>query len=181
MGLSVCYGIVEEHRGAIRADNVADGARFTVTLPVGAAEPDATSLENSPEIVIRAERQLALVVDDEVPLVNLQVDLLSDLGIDAVGVHSGHDAIEYLKANEVDLVISDVRMPGDIDGIKLYEWINRNRPKLTDHFIFVSGDMIGMKCGEFFLNSTVRRIEKPFLWDEYSKLVKDAIGRKEAA
>ena len=45
-------------------------------------------------------------------------------------------------------------MPGAVDGIQLYEWVTPNRPELTSRFLFVSGDMIGMNVGEFFLKST---------------------------
>jgi two-component system, NtrC family, sensor kinase len=179
LGLSVCYGIIEEHKGSIRAENSEAGAHFTISLPIGDIQAEPEIEEEPEDEPATVERQRGLVVDDEVPLVNLQIDFLSDIGVDAVGVNSGQEAIDYLKSNEVDVVISDVRMPGAVDGIQLYQWINSNRPALSERFIFVSGDMIGMKCGEFFLNSTARRIQKPFLWDEYSNLVKDAIGNRE--
>ncbi|HWN11681.1 MAG TPA: response regulator [Pyrinomonadaceae bacterium] len=120
----------------------------------------------------------ALVVDDEVSLVHLQTSFLSDIGIEGVGVYSGIEAIHYLQSHQVDLIISDVRMPGAVDGVKLYDWISQNRTEMLNRFLFVSGDMIGMNAGDFFLTSTVPRIQKPFLWDDYSLLVQQLLGNE---
>ena len=120
----------------------------------------------------------ALVVDDEVSLVHLQTSFLSDIGVEGVGVYSGIEAIHFLQSNEVDLIISDVRMPGAVDGVKLYEWIGQHRPAMLNRFLFVSGDMIGMNAGDFFQTSTVPRVQKPFLWDDYSILVQQLLGNE---
>jgi two-component system NtrC family sensor kinase len=175
LGLSVCYGIVEEHGGAIRAENWEQGARFIITLPTG--DPDALakpSEKKGDACQVRREYRV-LVVDDEEPLVGLQISFLTDIGITADGVNSGAEAILFLQANRVDMVISDVRMPGTVDGIQLYQWIERNRPELVKRFLFVSGDMIGMNIGEFFLKCTASRIQKPFDWDDYSRLVRQML------
>ena len=122
------------------------------------------------------QKYTALVVDDEEPLVMMQTSFLADIGIEATGVNSGAEAILYLQSHHVDLVISDVRMPGAVDGFKLYEWIGLNRPHLLNRFLFVSGDMLGINSNDFFLTSSARRIQKPFLWDDYSSLVEQILG-----
>ncbi|HEX6187252.1 MAG TPA: ATP-binding protein [Pyrinomonadaceae bacterium] len=175
LGLSVCYGIVEEHNGSITADNREQGARFVIVLPVG-PEDIFSDPRQEPASTPAVSKKKALVIDDEELLVNLQTSFLSDLGIAPHGVNSGTEAIAYLQQNKVDLVISDVRMPGAVDGIQLYEWVARNRPELTSRFLFVSGDMIGMNVGEFFLESTAARIQKPFAWDDYERTVRQLLG-----
>ena len=117
------------------------------------------------------QKYTALVVDDEEILVAMQTSFLADMGVAAAGAQSGADAILYLQSNQVDLVISDVRMPGTVDGMQLYEWVGRNQPNLLKRFLFVTGDMIGISVSEFFLKSTAPRIQKPFMWDDYSRLV----------
>jgi signal transduction histidine kinase len=175
LGLSVCYGIVEEHQGSIRAENWEQGARFVILLPKGDTSllMQATEKEHNMEQVPR--KYSALVVDDEEILVTMQTSFLADIGVEAAGVQSGAEAILYLQSNQVDLVISDVRMPGTVDGIQLYEWVGRNRPNLLKRFLFVSGDMIGINVSEFFLKSTAPRIQKPFMWDDYSRLVQQML------
>ena len=175
LGLSVCYGIVEEHYGSIRAENWEQGARFTILLPIGQAAAPVEVAEQTEETKQLPQKYKALVVDDEVPQVNMQKSFLADIGVEADGVYSGAEAILYLQSHQVDLVISDVRMPGAVDGIKLYEWVGRNRPDLLKQFLFVSGDMIGMNGGDFFLKSTALRIQKPFIWDDYSRVVRQML------
>jgi signal transduction histidine kinase len=175
LGLSVCYGIVEEHYGSIRAENWEHGARFTIFLPVGRPTELRKGKVQKQEPLQPRQKFKALVVDDEEPLVGMQTAFLAEMGVEAAGVCSGAEAIDYLLSNQVDLVISDVRMPGAVDGIKLYEWVGLNRPNLLKRFLFVSGDMIGMNSGDFFLKSTALRIQKPFVWDDYSCLVQQML------
>jgi two-component system NtrC family sensor kinase len=176
LGLSVCYGIIEEHEGAIHAENWERGARFIITLPLGNPGALRKSAEKQAESCEVQQKHRVLVVDDEEALVDLQTSFLADIGVEADGVKSGAEAILYLQAHQVDLVISDVRMPGAVDGIQLYQWIERNRPELLNSFLFVSGDMIGMNIGQFFLKCTARRIQKPFAWDDYSSLVRQMLS-----
>jgi|GEM_PF-2562451 len=176
LGLSVCYGIVEEHQGSIRAENWEQGAHFTILLPKGDASVLTQPPEREEDMEQVSQKYKALVVDDEEVLVNMQTSFLADLGVEAAGAHSGADAIVYLQSNQVDLIISDVRMPGAVDGIQLYEWVGRNRPDLLKQFLFVSGDMIGINVSDFFLKCTAPRIQKPFIWDDYSRLVQQMLG-----
>lgn len=178
LGLSVCYGIVEEHQGSIQAANWEQGAHFTISLPQGdPAALSETAKKDEPEQTSPDRRKYkALVVDDEKMLVEMQTTFLADIGVEAAGAFSGAEAITYLQSNQVDLVISDVRMPGEVDGIQLYEWVGRNQPNLLKRFLFVSGDMIGINVSEFFLKSTAPRIQKPFMWDDYSRLVEQILG-----
>jgi signal transduction histidine kinase/CheY-like chemotaxis protein len=175
LGLSVCYGIVEEHYGSIRAENWEQGARFTILLPVGQPTALRQGEVEKQETKQSPRKFKALVVDDEQPLVGMQTLFLAEIGVDAAGANSGAEAIRYLESNQVDLVISDVRMPGAVDGIKLYEWVGVNRPNLLRRFLFVSGDMMGMNGGEFFLKSTALRIQKPFVWDDYTRVVQQIL------
>ena len=171
LGLSVCYGIVEEHYGSICANNWEQGARFTILLPIGQVTTLKQVAEHKEETKQSPQKYKALVVDDEASLVTMQTSFLADIGVEADGVHSGAEAILYLQSHQVDLVISDVRMPGAVDGIQLYEWVGQNRPNLLNQFLFVSGDLLGVNGGEFFLKSTAPRIQKPFKWDDYSRQV----------
>ncbi|HWP44120.1 MAG TPA: hybrid sensor histidine kinase/response regulator [Blastocatellia bacterium] len=175
LGLSVCYGLVQEHHGEIRAENWEQGARFTVILPVGkqadVKEPEASPQEKAPP----RKNYHALIVDDECMIVKLQASFLTSLGIESTGVSSGEEAIEFLRNNSANLVISDIRMPGDVDGIQLYDWIAKNRTELQNRFIFVTGDSVGINTSDVFKGVSVPRIEKPFKLQEYSRVVQQIL------
>jgi len=175
LGLSVCYGIVKEHRGEIRAENLAKGARFVVTLPRGDLAAATKPKEARAHLRLPGKKFQALVVDDEEPLVRLQCAFLSSLGMEVAGRRSGEEAVRYLTEHAVDIVVSDVRMPGSVDGPELYEWVRANRAELSHRFLFVSGDLIGLNTSEFFLDTTVPCLQKPFKFDDYVDAIRQVL------
>lgn len=85
-----------------------------------------------------------LLVEDEV-LVRLAIsDYLQECGFKVYEAGTAAEAIEILESNEaaIDLVFSDVRMPGEMDGFGLATWIRAHRPGLP--VILTSAD--GKKC-----------------------------------
>jgi DNA-binding NtrC family response regulator len=73
-----------------------------------------------------------LIVEDEVLLRFLTAEALQDSGLEVQEAGSAAEAIEILEADPgaIDLVFSDVRMPGSINGIGLLRWARTNRPAL---------------------------------------------------
>jgi hypothetical protein len=71
------------------------------------------------------------------------------MGIEATAAGTGDEALRYLQAHRVDLVICDVRMPADTDGIQVYEWIQRNQPGLIRRFLFATGDLVGLNLDDW--------------------------------
>ena len=70
-----------------------------------------------------------LVVEDEVLVRMVVSDYLRDCAFHVVEAGSGDEAIQILEAGiEVDIVFSDVHMPGEIDGFALSHWVRRARP-----------------------------------------------------
>lgn len=178
LGLSVCYGIVHEHHGEIRAENWERGARITVILPAG----DPTTLHSKKEAaptpaagVNPAHKPQALIVDDEEMLQRLQVSYLSKMGMYGVGVSTGEAAVRYLEDHKVDVVISDVRMPGPIDGIQLFHWVRKNRPELLHRFLLTSGALIEADDSLHSVDASVPRIRKPFRFNDYARAVRQVM------
>ncbi|MDO8836081.1 MAG: ATP-binding protein, partial [Vicinamibacterales bacterium] len=180
LGLSICHGIVREHRGEIRARNWEQGACVEVRLPravVPLARPAAAAPSDAAATAQMAGVQrTALVVDDEEMLLSMQVAFLRRMGIAAVTASTGQAAVRYLSDQSVDVIVSDVRMPGPVDGVKLFEWVVEHRPHLASRFILVSGDLLGMHAGGFTANRTVRTIGKPFRFAEYAEAIRQALA-----
>jgi DNA-binding NtrC family response regulator len=85
-------------------------------------------------------RYTVLIVDDEPVIRGFLYDYLSESGFNPLTVASGDEAVELLqKEISVDLVFSDVRMPGTLDGFGLAQWVMEHRPGLP--VILASGDL----------------------------------------
>ncbi len=121
LGLAITRHLVELHGGSIEAASPGDqqGATFTVTLPLllgparvpvsaEPAEPEAASLEG-----LRI-----LLVDDEDDAREAMAVLLRQAGADVIAVPSAPQALEALEKQKLDVLLSDIAMPGE-DGYAL--------------------------------------------------------------
>jgi len=160
LGLSVSYGILEEHGGRLAVQSRRGETVFTVELPVGS--PATTVSETAPRLDLpRGDGHVALVVEDEPSVLDLVVALLEEVGwsVDVAG--GGRAALEHVARRTYDLIISDVRMP-DGDGQELYAGVRERAPALARRFIFITGDTANVEAWGSLEGTGVPVIEKPF-------------------
>jgi DNA-binding NtrC family response regulator len=120
-----------------------------------------------------------LVVDDE-PIIRMALaDHLQDKGFVVLQAETADQAIVTLCEVRcpVDLVFTDVRMPGTMDGLGLSKWVLENRPGIP--VIIASGDMgkavaLDDLCG-------AQAIAKPFNYDHVSEKIAGLIKARHAA
>jgi CheY-like chemotaxis protein len=82
--------------------------------------------------------ETVLVVDDDTALLEVSQALLENMGYTVIPARSGAEAIEVVKGNgEIDLVFTDMVMPGGISGIDLAKVVREHRPETK--ILFTSG------------------------------------------
>src|ERR1700710_21294 len=86
---------------------------------------------------IMTQRMLVLVVEDEPTLLDLTADMLSELGFETITAPDATRALAIIESADVDLLLTDVRMPGEMDGIALAEVVNASWPSIK--VVCVSG------------------------------------------
>ncbi|HXH84136.1 MAG TPA: MASE1 domain-containing protein [Candidatus Tectomicrobia bacterium] len=127
LGLAIVRQIVELHGGRVRAESGGPGrgATFVVDLPVLAASPwplrapgDGSEAAAPSWASVRMDGVQALVVDDQADARELLEMMLQQCGADVVLAGSASDALQLLAATRIDVVISDLAMPG-VDGFGL--------------------------------------------------------------
>lgn len=162
LGLSVCHGIVTEHKGRIYAKSKpGKGATFIVELPV-VAEPKELELpEPKVEEPQKATKARILVVDDEPVIREFMSQVLTKEGHEVDAVGSAEDALEMIKGKRYRLIVLDIKMPG-ISGIELYKQLQEIASSLAQRVVFVTGDVIGTRTTAFLAKTKAPYITKPF-------------------
>jgi len=169
LGLSMAQDIIKEHDGEISVESKPGaGATFTVVLPIASVKTQAAPA-NTDQHGERGTKDAKsiLVVEDEENLVHLILEALTAEGYDVTCSNSGNSAIDQLKKNRYDLIISDMKMPG-MSGEELYRYVEENYPPLKQKVFFMTGDILGKNTQDFLKTTGNNYIEKPF---EINRLV----------
>ncbi len=162
LGLSVSYGIVQEHGGRLTVESRPGETTFTLALPViKSPEPALVPPSADPLAPVRGEGRVALVVDDEPSVVDLVSTLLHQTGWKVDVANGGRLGLERVRGRRYDLVVSDVRMP-EGGGEDFYRTAVQSDPTLHRRFVFITGDTANRSAWGFLEGAGVPVIEKPF-------------------
>ena len=174
IGLSVSAGIVAGHGGEIELEPApGGGAVFTIRLPAGAAEAERpVEPDQAPP---RALTGRIMVVEDEVEIGEMLADTLRRDGHTTLVAASGRDALAKLDEHEVDMIISDLRMP-DMDGPALHRELSRVRPELAARTLFITGDTLAADVSGFLAQTGLPLLDKPLDPGEMRRRVQDLLA-----
>src|SRR5205085_6580272 len=159
LGLSQVYGFAHQAGGTVTADSkVGQGTTMTVYLP-SCADEQMTSNETSAakSRTQHSQRQTVLVVDDSAEVAEVTSSLFEHLGYETIYRDSAEAALKLLEAGtKIDLVFSDIVMPGTIDGVGLAREIRSRYPNLP--VVLTTGYSDAAKTAP----SNLRILRKPF-------------------
>jgi CheY-like chemotaxis protein len=132
LGLSQVYGFARASGGEVAIESeVGRGTTVTLLLPRSLKPRPPQSVEATPPLPSFSKRRRILLVEDDESVALLVAEMLDELGYDATHARSAAMALEALQAGrKVDLVFSDMIMPGEMDGMALAREIARRRPDL---------------------------------------------------
>ena len=129
LGLATVYGIVQRSGGSVTiASKPGIGTTMTVDLPgIESPLPAARPLPDSPP---RSCEGRVLVVEDEAAVRRATCRILEQAGFEVLAARSGAEALDIVAGREVDVVVSDVVMPGGLNGADLAEGLRTTHPEL---------------------------------------------------
>ncbi len=179
LGLSMVYGFAGQSGGAARIySEIGKGSMVCIYLPrhagETAAEDEALQAVNDAP---RAEGgETILLVDDE-PLVRmLAVEQLEELGYSVIEAEDGPSAMRVLNSQrDISLLITDVGLPGGMNGRQVADAARVSRPGLE--VLFITGYAENAVLNHGHLEQGMHVMTKPFQMDAFARRVKDLIAK----
>jgi signal transduction histidine kinase len=163
LGLSMIYGFVRQSGGSVRVQSrIGVGTRMTLFLPratVMASVAEAGESSTLPALTSRNEQ--VLVIDDEPTVRMLVTEVLEDLGYTTLQAADGAGGLAILQSDRrIDLLVTDVGLPGGINGRQVADAGRSLRPGLK--VLFITGYVQDAKAWEDQLESGMHLLTKPF-------------------
>ena len=176
LGLSMIYGFVRQSGGQVRIySELGQGTLVCLYLPrhLGAEELATPSTELA--VAPRAERgETVLIVDDEPTVRMLVTEVLEDLGYTALEAADGAAALKLLQSDiHIDLLVTDVGLPGGLNGRQVADAGRATRPKLK--VLFITGYAENAVVGNGQLERGMEILTKPFPLESLATRIKDLI------
>jgi len=179
LGLSMVYGFAGQSGGAARIySEIGKGSMVCIYLPRHAGE--TASEDEALQAVNDAPRaeggETILLVDDE-PLVRmLAVEQLEELGYSVIEAEDGPSAMRVLNSQrDISLLITDVGLPGGMNGRQVADAARVSRPGLE--VLFITGYAENAVLNHGHLEQGMHVMTKPFQMDAFARRVKDLIAK----
>jgi signal transduction histidine kinase/CheY-like chemotaxis protein len=119
LGLSMVYGFVRQSGGHIAIESaVGRGTTVALYLPKATQEPDAEMKETKSQ-VLPAGSERILVVEDNDDLLDLTSAMLTRSGYQVRCARNGAEALQMLRSEQFDILLSDIVMPNGVNGIEV--------------------------------------------------------------
>jgi PAS domain S-box-containing protein len=133
LGLAMVHGFVEQSHGRLELESeVGKGTHVRMLFPAGAIPQAAAPVPDEGQAAVQEPAAVAarrvLVVDDNADVREMSAAFLGSLGYDTIEAESGEAALVLLESTTVDLVFSDVIMPGGMNGLQLIDAVRRTYP-----------------------------------------------------
>jgi signal transduction histidine kinase/ActR/RegA family two-component response regulator len=175
LGLSTVYGIVTQSAGRIRVDSAPGrGSMFTIALPRVQPTSERPPDDERPRHVQSGSGTI-LLVEDEAAVRDLTCKVLERGGYMVVPVSSAREGLLVAEGSTaLDLVVTDVVMPGGMSGVEMGERLSRSRPKLP--VLYVSGYTDDVRFHSPAGTRGLHFLSKPFRPDELLARVKLILG-----
>jgi PAS domain S-box-containing protein len=177
LGLSMVYGFAKQSEGHVRIDSkVGQGTTVRIYLPFHEGELSDSVAASGPSQLQRAEAgETVLVVEDEPVVRSLILEVLADLGYQALEAVDGPSGLKILESKQrVDLLVTDVGLPG-LNGRQLADHARLVRPNLKVLFITGYAEQATMASG--FLADGMEMITKPFAIEDLAVRIREIIQR----
>jgi PAS domain S-box-containing protein len=179
LGLSMIYGFVKQSGGHVTIySEPGEGTTIKLYLP-RSTETEAAERKAATDAVPAARGETVLVVEDDSDLRTLAVALLGNLGYQVLEAGTGAAALEQLgSTTRVNLLLTDVMLPGGMNGRELAAEAGRRAPGLQ--VLYMSGYTENAIVHHGRLDADAELLPKPFRRADLARAVRRALDRPSA-
>jgi PAS domain S-box-containing protein len=178
LGLSMVFGFVKQSGGHINVYSEQNkGTTFRLYLPRTAAGTTATPQPQQPLPAVGGDEAI-LVVDDNEAIRRAVRRQLTQLGYRVLEANSAAAALEVLAAEPVVLLLTDIVMPGEMDGVELARTAMARWPGLK--VILTSGFPEARVSGTGDPTSGLRLLSKPYRRDDLARILREILDSEPA-
>jgi CheY-like chemotaxis protein len=179
LGLSMVYGFARQSGGHVRIySEVGAGTTMRIYLPrYGGSAPEEAEQSDLSAAPRPEAGETVLIVDDEPAIRMLVTEVLQDLGYTAIEAADGPSGLKLLQSNvRIDLLISDVGLPGGMNGRQMADAGRQVRPKLK--VIFITGYADNAAVGNGHLEAGMHVLTKPFAMEALASRIKAVLENR---
>ena len=176
LGLSMIYGFARQSGGQVRIySEVGDGTNVCLYLPRHFGEAEDAGVDAELADAPRAlDGETVLVVDDEPTVRMLVIEVLEELGYKAIEAADGAAGLKLLQSSaRIDLLVTDVGLPGGMNGRQMADAARVGRPELK--ILFITGYAENAVVGNGFLDPGMHVMTKPFAMEALAGRIKALI------
>ena len=176
LGLSMIYGFARQSGGQVRIySEVGQGTTMCLYLPRHHGQVDAADASAELTEAPRAEQgETVLVVDDEPTVRMLVTEVLEDLGYTAIEAADSAAGLRVLRsAVRIDLLVTDLGLPGSMNGRQMADAGRAVRPGLR--VLFITGYAENAVVGNGHLEPGMQVLTKPFTMDALASRIRELI------
>jgi CheY-like chemotaxis protein len=176
--LHTCIGMPKSAgsvRGQVRIySEVGKGTTMCLYFPRFAGNVDDVDPVEAAEAIDPGHGETVLVIDDEPTVRMLMVEVLEDVGYTVIDAHDGASGLKILRSEaRIDLLVTDVGLPGGMNGRQLADAARQTRPALK--VLFVTGYAENAAIGNGLLDAGMQVITKPFVMAALGNKVREII------
>ena len=177
LGLSMIYGFVKQSDGQVRiTSELGVGTSVRIYLPRApeGAEDDAPEVKPAEPTRAKAGETI-LIVDDEPTVRMLITEVLEGLGYAAIEAADANSGLKVLQSNvRIDLLITDVGLPGSLTGLQMADAARIDRPDLK--VLCITGYPLTVATRIGSLETNMHMLTKPFTLETLASRVEAIIG-----
>ncbi|MEA2842247.1 MAG: hypothetical protein QOF41_3577 [Methylobacteriaceae bacterium] len=177
LGLSMIYGFARQSGGSVRIySEVGKGTTMCLYLPRHhGRDEDVRTTSEWDAAPSATQGETVLVVDDEPTVRMLVAEVLQELGYTAIEVTDGNAGLQVLRSDQrIDLLITDVGLPGGINGRQVADAAREVRPDLK--VLFITGYAENAVIGNGHLEPGMQVLAKPFPMEALAHRIRDLMA-----